>query len=501
MPSRYVLVMDGGSSACRCVAFDEAGRIVARKDDAWKYRSRDDDSSLARELDAQGSWETICRLVRECMNEAGIAPSQVGAVTVTTQRQGVAFLGSDGAEIYVGPNTDLRAVFEGAALDDEYSERIYHTTGHLPSFLFASAKLRWFQLHQPETYSRIATVLTLADWMVWKLTGEAVSEASLAADAGLLDCDSRDWCSPLMADLGLTDNGHVPLREAGTVAGTVTRAAAEQTGLSLGTPVPLAGADTQCGLLGMGVFEPGQVGIVAGWSVPLQMITERPVRSPEMSTWAGCFLLDGRWVLESSAGDGGNTHSWLARNLWADADHPFNQMDSASAGIPSGSDGATAFLGPSRMDMAKLGLKTGGVLFPVPITFNEMDRAHLARSAMESLAYAIRANLEQIESLAGTTAVDVALGGGLSRSRTLVKVIVDVLGRPVRVSPVPDVSAIGAYLCAAKALGRYDTLELGAEESRRSMELVHPDPVQSAEYDEQVERWVRLSGQLEALSL
>ena len=456
---------------------------------------------MARELDPQGSWRAVCRTIQGCMDEAEAAPFEVDAISVTSQRQGVAFLDSWGAEIYVGPNTDLRAVFEGAALDDERGDEIYNTSGHLPSFLLAPAKLRWFQVHRPELYAGITTVLTLADWLVLRLTGEVVSEPSLAGDAGLLDCASRSWCSALLSDLGLVDNGHVPLAAAGTVAGRLTAAAAEQTGLQPGTPVPLAGADTQCGLLGMGTSGPGQAGIVAGWSIPVQMITDRPVLSPEASTWAGCFLLDGRWVLESSAGDGGNVYGWLADNIWADAEDPFDQMDSASAAVPPGADGAVAFLGPSRMDMSRLGLKTGGMLFPVPLTFGRMDRARLARSAMESMAYAIRANLEQIERLDGARAVDVALGGGLSRSDTLVEVIVDVLGRDVHVGPAPEVSAVGAYVCAAKALGRYGTLEEGAEEVRRSMGVMHPDAARSAEYDEQLDRWVRLSGELEAISL
>ena len=67
----------------------------------------------------------------------GRCPANIDAVAVTSQRQAVAFIDGDGGTVYVGPNTDLRAVFEGAAIDDQIGEVVYETTGHLPSMLFA----------------------------------------------------------------------------------------------------------------------------------------------------------------------------------------------------------------------------------------------------------------------------------------------------------------------------------------------------------------------------
>ena len=75
-------------------------------------------------------------------------------------------------------------------------------------------------------------------------------------------------------DLELINNP-IPLVRAGTIVGYVTPSGAIDTGLLPGTPVAVAGADTQCGLLGMGILDNHQVGIVAGWTTPLQMVTEK----------------------------------------------------------------------------------------------------------------------------------------------------------------------------------------------------------------------------------
>ena len=198
--------------------------------------------------------------------------------------------------LYAGPNIDLRAVFEGAAIDDEMGERVFETTGRLPSFLFAPAKLRWFKQNEPDVYDRIDRVATLADWLRWELSGELVSEATLAAEAGLVDVRERLWCTPLLEELGIRPSSNVPVERAGTVVGGVRPEAADRTGMPEDVPVVVSPADTQCGLLGLGVGRAGQVGVVAGWSIPLLMLTSEPTFDRRTTHLDG--LLRGERALE-----------------------------------------------------------------------------------------------------------------------------------------------------------------------------------------------------------
>ena len=476
--------------------------MVASRSREWRYLDAEDLSPLAREFDPQPLWADFCRLIRGSLRDAGPSPGDVAVVTATSQRQGVVFLDGEGREVYAGPNLDLRAVFEGGAIDEQMRGRVYETTGHTPSFMLAPAKLRWFQLNRPDAYGRIATVLTLADWLVWRLSGNLVSEPTLAGEAGLLDIRRRQWCTGLLEELGLVlDNGHVPLMNAGSVAGCVSEEASRETGLPQGTPVAVSGADTQCGLLGMGVMRERQVGIVAGWSALLQMLSTRPVLAPSVKTWAGCFLTPDTWVLESTSGDTGNSYRWLVDTIGGSSQDAFSEMDKQADAVPAGSEAVMSFLGPSRMDMSRLGLRTGGFLFPVPMTFSDIGRGHLARAALESIAYAVNANLEQAESVGGGVATDIALGGGMIRTSTWVKVLVDVIGRPIMVSLDPHVSAVGAFLCASTAIGEFGSLEEAAGSISGKLRTVEPDPLLSSEYRDHYRKWVELGKQLEGLSL
>ena len=501
MAEEYVAVVDAGTSLIRCFLFSRDGRLLSERSAHWTYVEDAEAGPLACELDTAAVWRDVCRLLSGAVRDAGGSPGRVAAVAVTSQRQGVAFLDGRGREVYAGPNLDLRAVMEGAAIDDAHRSLVYRTTGHTPSFLFTAAKLRWFRAQRPDSYARIATVLPLANWLGYRLTGELHGEASLAADAGLLDVGSGKWCSDLMHTLGLLDNSHVPLLQAGERLGVIGANVAADTGLDRGAPVAVAGADTQCGLLGLGLARAGQTGVVSGWSAPLQMLTDGPKLSERMSTWVGCYLTPGCWILESTSGDTGNSYRWLADTLWRGEPDAFDSMELEARDEPAGSNGVTVMLGHSAMDMGRVGLRRGGIHFPVPLTMNEVTRGQVARAALESAAYAVRANLEQAELVAGRAADTVAVGGGMIQTRLWVEILASVLGRAVLVPPRPQATATGAYLCAATAMGDFGSLEEAAASAAEDLETVEPDDLDAADYLGHYERWVEVREQTEAIGL
>ena len=464
-------------------------------------RAQPEGPTLAQEFDPDEVWQNVCGTATACLRDAGVTHGQVAAVTATSQRQSVVFLDRNGGVLYAGPNTDLRAVFEGAAIDHRMRDRVYNATGHVPSMLLVPAKMTWFRDQRREAYDRIATVFSLADWLVWKLSGVAAAERTLACEAGLLDLRRRDWCTDLLDELGHGVAGLPPLVAPGTAVGKLTRTASRDTGIPDGTTVVAAGADTQCGLLGVSAAEPRQVGIVAGWSAPVQMVTDQPVLHPQAKTWAGCFGLDAKWVLESTAGDAGNSYRWLADTVFGGGEDAFAKMDGLASKAPVGSDGAMVVMGPSRMDMSRLGLRRGGLLFPVPVAFGGTGQAHLARAAQESVAYTLRANLEQAEQVAADSASSIALGGGFTQSPSFAEIVASVIGRRLLVSPTPNVSALGAFLCAATALGDYSTLLEASQSVRPDLVAVDPDPAIASEYQDHYEGWLEAARPLADIPL
>ena len=278
------------------------------------------------------------------------------------------------------------------------------------------------------------------------------------------------------------------LCEATESRGTVI---ASEVALLAGSCVVVSGADTQSGMIGAGIVNVGQVGIIAGWSAPVQMLTGEPILSPAMKTWTGLFQLPGLWVMESSAGDVGNVWRWLAETMFG-GQSAYAQMDKLAASVPPGSLGVTGHFGLQAMDVSAVGMRLGGILFPTPITMGGPTPGQISRAALESFAYTIRANVEQLERESGIAASHIALGGGLSRLSTFRQILPQVLGRPISMFRQPDTTARGAAMIARTAIGECSSLTEAAIALSHDTQTVEPDPADAAEYQDHYEHWLEV---------
>jgi sugar (pentulose or hexulose) kinase len=238
----------------------------------------------------------------------------------------------------------------------------------------------------------------------------------------------------------------------------------------------------------MGVLSDGMAGVLAGWSCTVQMVTPEPRFDSEMRTWVGILPTPRGWIAESNVGDAGNAYRWLVETLLKDS-KGYRQADELARTAPPGCDGAMAFLGPAPVSMARAGLRTGGFLFPTPLSFQEPTPAHLLRAALENVAFGVRANLETLEEVTGLVAEELRLGGGMSRSSVFAEILASVSNRPVLRSTRPEVSTIGALLAAAVAAGERASLEEAARSVQFPCQEVAPSPSLAAEYEEHYQRW------------
>ena len=187
MSDKYVLAIDAGSGGGRANIVDLRGNLVSSACEDWGYDVPADAGPMAKEFVPKAFWDVICRLIREAIAKIGIPPGDVIAVSAASQRQGMVFLDEEGHELYGGPNTDIRAIIEGFTIDGEFGSEVYGITGHTPSLLFTPARLEWFKTNRPEVYERIATVMSIGDWIIFRLSGQRRGEASCASGIGLVE--------------------------------------------------------------------------------------------------------------------------------------------------------------------------------------------------------------------------------------------------------------------------------------------------------------------------
>lgn len=492
MPADHLVALDAGTSGARCLIARPGKGIVALERRAWCYQTPPDAGPVARAFDAEAFWAALCAVTRQALDSAGLAGRDVSAIGVTSQRLGVLVLDGEGRALYAGPNTDARALAEGLAIDARMGARVYTSAGKLPSLLLAPARLHWLRAHDEPAFARAATILTIGDWVAYRLTGALAAERSLAADCGLLEVKSGERDGPLLRELDVPASLLPRLVSPTEIVGTVTARAAEATGLAAGTPVVIAGGDSQCALLGMAVERPGDIGIPAGWSCPVLQVTDAPIFDAERRTWVDLHALPGRWLVESSAADAGHVWHWWVQTLLGSAeDAALREAAALVERAPPGAGEVLALLGMRVMDAKAMGLHLGGVLMPMPLAVGRAGRAELLRAALENIAFALRGNVEQAEEVSTTRAERLAVGGGMTRTPAFARILADALGRPIEVAREVDVTGLGAARLAARATG------VSEDRLRATMERVEPEPTNASTYARAYERWRRLGQRLD----
>lgn len=487
----YFLALDYGTGGGKCAVFDVGGRCVACVREPWTYDEIDlGEGAMGRGygFDPDGFWSALARCTRAALAQAGIDAAAIAGVSTSAQRLGTVFLDEHGREIFAGPNLDGRG-FAGAldvmgrlGMDDGVK-----ITGHWPPFVMTLARLLAYR--NASDVPPVATVLTLNDWLTYRLTGERTAEPSNAGESFLLDVASRRWSGTILETFEIAAALLPEVVEPGTRVGAVTAQAAEQTGLRAGTPVFAGGGDTQCALLGSDVVEPGEAGAVLGTTTPVMTATAEPVFDLSGRLWTGCHVLPGRWTLESNAGDTGIAYEWLLGILGLDGADGFAAAEQAMAAGAQQPPSVFSVAGPQIWDVLNFRPNQAlGFVFPHPPFTRRPVRGDFCSAFLLNVTCAIRANLEQVEAVLDRPVATLTLSGGMTRSAALLRCFAGVMRRPMQISDEPNATALGAAVLAAAGSGTYPSIAAAAGAMVRKQPLA-ADATLSAAFEDYYARW------------
>jgi len=498
------VILDAGTGGGKCIIFDAAGRVLGAHRESWTYDlRRNPDIPFVKEFSfaAPKFWDILCHCVRTALQAARLAAGDVVGVAATSQREGCVFLDAQGAEIYAGPNLDARGFGEGIEILNVLgNERLYRITGHSAPFIFPLARYLWFRKHGT---TPVAHLLMINDWITYRLSGELCAEPSNATESMLFDLEGRCWSDEILSTFDIPRAVLPTLRSCGERVGTVTAAAAAATGLAAGTPVFVGGADTQCSLLGSGALDPPATAATLGTTTPVQAVVDHAVFDPQANLWAGCHVVPDRWVLESNAGDTGDAYLWLLDLI--SGGRPRAELYALGEQLAAERCEAPAmlFVGPTIFNLTKMRVnRPGGMLFPFPSLHVRPDRGTLVRAFMESIGYALHANLEQLVAVTGPR-TELILSGGMSRSAALTRTIADVVGVPVRVAHEPESAALGCAMLIMANAGRHSGSADVASAVRAMVQdtRIEPDAERQARYGAARAKWRELYDQLDEMEI
>jgi glycerol kinase len=458
----FILALDQGTTSSRAIVFDHGGAIKAAAQ--REFRQVFPQPGWV-EHDPNEIWETQIGVAAEAIARAGIGARDVAAIGITNQRETtVVWDRASGKPVC---NAIVWQDRRTAALCDDLKAR-----GHEPLFsdktglvldaYFSGTKLRWILDNIAGARARAEAGQlafgTIDSWLIWKLSGGAahLTDASNASRTLLFNIHSGDWDDELLGLLA------VPRALLPQVVASSAVVAATADGL-FAARIPIAGigGDQQAALFGQRCITPGMVKNTYGTGCFMLMHTGgKPVHSRNKLLTTTAWRIDGKdeYALEGSVFIAGAVVQWLRDGLGIIKSSA--EVEALAAGVPD--NGGVYFvpaftgLGSPHWDPYARGTIIG--------LTRGAGAAHIARAALESIAYQTADVLRAMESDAGIKLSELRVDGGATRNNLLMQFQADVLGVRVVRPKVFETTALGAAYLAGLAVGYWkDAGEISAQ--------------------------------------
>ncbi|MFN5158959.1 MAG: glycerol kinase GlpK [Betaproteobacteria bacterium] len=459
----YVLALDQGTSSSRSIVFDARGQPVAV---AQREFTQHFPQPGWVEHDADEIWRTQLATAQEALARAGLHARELAAIGITNQRETtVLWDRATGEPLHRAIVWQCRRSEPLCARLREagHAERIRALTGLVVDAYFSATKLAWLLEHVPGARARAEAgelaFGTIDSWLLWRLTGGRVhaTDASNASRTMLFDIHRGAWSDELLALLGIP-------RAVLPEVHPSSHAFGDSDAALLGAAVPIAGmaGDQQAALFGQGCFEAGRAKNTYGTGCFMLMHTGPQARASRhglVTTAAAAPPGPPHYALEGSVFIGGAVVQWLRDGLGAIESSM--QVEALAASVPD--SGGVVFvpaftgLGAPYWNAQARGTITG--------LTRGSTVAHIARAAVESIAFQSAALLQAMQADGGAElpVKELRVDGGACVNDALMQFQADLLGVPVLRPRVTETTALGAAFLAGLATGVWSgTAELAA---------------------------------------
>jgi glycerol kinase len=460
----YILALDQGTTSSRAIVFNHDGGIVAL---AQKEFPQIFPKPGWVEHDPQEIWATQISVAIEALGRAQIRGRDLAAIGITNQRETTVVWDRDTGEPVCNAIVwqDRRtADFCNRLKAEGHEALVRERTGLVIDAYFSGSKIRWILDNVAGARKRAEAGRlafgTVDSWLVWKLTSGAthITDVSNASRTMLFNINTLQWDQDLLRLLDVPASMLPEVRPSSEVYGRVS------TTLGI-AEVPIAGiaGDQQAALFGQMCVSPGLAKNTYGTGCfLLQNTGTRPVPSANRLVTTVAWQIAGRteYALEGSVFIGGAVVQWLRDGLGLIAKSPDVERLAATVDDNGGVYLVPAFagLGAPHWDPYARGLMIG-------ITRGTTS-GHVARAALESIAYQVEDLLDAVSRDSGTTLGELRVDGGAATNDTLLQFQADLLGVPVVRPAVTETTALGAAYLAGLAVGFWSTAAEIAEQWR-----------------------------------
>lgn len=450
----HLLAIDQGTSSSRAVLYD--ARLQPVRSAQQEFPQIYPQPGWV-EHDGVEIWANTELVIREALEAAQIAPAELQAVGITNQRETTilwdAVSGDPVANAIVWQDTRTDELCRELG-GDAGPTRFQRTTGLPLATYFAGPKIRWLLDAHPELRRRAAAgeVLfgTMDSFVVWKLTGEHVTDVTNASRTLLMDLETLDW------DQGLLDAIGVPAAMLPRIVPSVGPIARAK-GVLEGVQVAGILGDQQSAMFGQACFAAGDAKNTYGTGCFMLLGTgTRIVHSENGLLTTVAYQIGAgkpRYALEGSVAIAGAGVQWLRDNLELIASAP--EVQDLANTVPDNGD---VYFVPAFSGLFAPYWRSDARGVFAGLT-RHSNKGHFGRAVLEATAYQTRDVLEAMEADSGVEMSELRVDGGMVVNELLMQFQADMLGVDVVIPEVTETTVLGAAYAAGLATGFWSSVD------------------------------------------
>lgn len=440
MKNRLFLGIDIGTTSLKAAVFDQSGKRVGLR--SVDYTLDTDAATGYIEFNPDRYIEMCKTVIDELTAECG----EIEALSVDTQGETLIVLDENDSPLYPAIVwLDNRAGDEAEAIKAKFgNELVYNVTGQ-PEITagWPGSKLLWLKNNRPEVFGKIKKVFMLEDWILYRLSGNFVTEPTIQSSTIYFDVINNVWWQDMLDFIGISADVFPKVVPSASVVGEYK-----------GIKVVSGALDQIAGTLGVGVTDTHAISEMTGTIMAICVMTDKlPPYNPDSIIPCHLHAISGKYCLILWSSTAGMALKWFKNNFAETMS--FKELDEIAEKVAPGCDGMTMLPYFCGSTMPKYNPDATATFAGVTLSHT---RAHFARAIMEAIAFTLRQDLEY----SGSDAEEIRITGGGASSPLWAQIKADVTRKELKTVSESETACLGTAILAAVGVGAFASIEEAA---------------------------------------
>lgn len=490
-----LLGIDAGTTACKTVLFDLKGNVIAKASQEYPVIYP---RPTWAEQDPDSWWKAVIDTIQTVIKRADLNGDEILGIGIDSQREAVVPIDSKGEKlwnsiIWLDRRTLTQAENIKKMMPVDY---VVETTGVPIDYFYSAAKILWMKEEVPEVFNKVWKLLFPKDYIIYKLTGETITDYSMASRTMLFDLNQLRWSDDICSKLQISLESLPDIKTSWEAVGEVTGETAKLTGLKKGIPVAGGGGDRPCEALGAGVIDPGYINIGTGTGTVITTPLSKPIVDKMARIDCCCHVVPDRWEYEVVILTTGASLKWFrdtfcseeiveARERGID---PYFLLDRLAESVSMGSGNLFYYPYPMGAKAPKFNNLAKAIFYGFTLGHT---KSHFVRAILEGVAFQYAESIEILSGL-GVSVKEASIVGGESQSDLWNQIKADVIGRPIKTLQVPDAAALGTAILGGMSAKTFGSIHKAVEEMVRIKRVYTPNRERNLQYSKILLKYKRI---------